>query len=154
MSVTRHLPLVLALCACSPVDETEGINQAVDFPFAAFHDDCGPADGPATALYLTHDEVTEAQAPSHPHVAVSVYQGVSTLLGRTLEWEGGSSGMGWAGRCESPGSCTGAESALVRFDELTPDGLLLGRLRLRFPEGDSVSGAFTASRLAFQPLCG
>ncbi|HEX5634583.1 MAG TPA: hypothetical protein VFX50_15180 [Gemmatimonadales bacterium] len=153
MPVRPHaVPVLLVLLlgtACSNDDPT---TSPSGYPIAYATNACGPADGPATRLYLTADSV-DGLPSDVPRIEIGIYKDVSELQGRSFSL-GKSTADGWAGRCPAQGTCETAESADVTFRRSAADTLLSGTVQLRFPDGTTVSGGFHAEWRRTQQLCG
>jgi hypothetical protein len=148
----RTISALLALllgAACANDDPTAGV---VGYPIAYATNACGPADGPATRLYLTADSV-EGLPTGVPRIEIGIYQDVSELPGRSFSLDG-STAEGWAGRCPAEGACETAASAVVTFGRAAADTLLSGTVQLRFTDGSTVSGGFEAAWRRTQQFCG
>jgi hypothetical protein len=94
------------------------------------------------------------EAP-RPHLRVSLYASLSTLVGHTVEWSGTSSDDGYAARCPPEGPCEPVTTARIRIRSWDAElGRVEGSLELRFADGFPEVGGFEAVRLDFEPLCG
>ncbi|HEX5817471.1 MAG TPA: hypothetical protein VFY20_01235 [Gemmatimonadales bacterium] len=146
------LALALTLVACDD-DNTGPVPAAPeDYPFAYATNSCGPTDGPATRLYLSA-EVSDSLPLVAPRVEVLVYRSAADLQGEEFSWSGYSE-EGWAGRCAGDAPCEEASSVAVEFRRNAADTVLTGEVRVRFPDGSTVSGGFDATWRRTTYLCG
>ena len=146
------LALALTLVACDD-DNTGPVPAAPEgYPYAYATNACGPTDGPATRLYLSA-EVSDSLPTTAPRVEVLVYRSAADLQGEEFGWSGYSE-EGWAGRCPGEGACEEASRVSVQFRRNAADTVLAGAVRVRFPDGSTVSGGFDATWRRTTYLCG
>ena len=122
------------------------------FPTAYATSACAPADGPATHLYLA-TEPAEALPPPAPFVEIAIWQGVTALSGRRIEWAGPSIN-GTARRCDAAGSCSEASSVALQFRPIGPDTTVTGVVTLAFADGSTIIGGFNAAWRGTPLMCG
>ena len=143
--------LALVLVACN--DNSGPVPTAPDgYPFAYATRGCGPTDGPATRLFLSA-EASDSLPTTSPRIEVLVYRSAADLQGESFRWSGYSD-EGWAGRCDEQGACEQASSTMVEFRQNAADTVLTGEVRVRFPDGSTVSGGFDATWRRTMYLCG
>lgn len=145
------LPLVtILIVAC---DENSPLEPLAALPHATATPSCGPADGPATLIYLASTPVEQLQ-PSVPFIQVFVPRrftestpGDVFVVGEDFNEEASA----WFHR-------SGVEMQSARRGEVGISGLrgdqLTGFVDLVFPDGTRIRGSFTASWQSRQILCG
>jgi hypothetical protein len=113
---------------------------------------CGPADGPAVAIYLTPNAVTSLE-PSGPFVRVYFPGSLNEVVGKTWPLNGSNSeAAAWL-------SSTGpnaevATSGYVILDSMGSDSTITGSVSLMFPKGGRIHGGFRAAWTPRTALCG
>ena len=144
--------LFVVVAGCSAENDLSLPAPPPGYPTAYATAACAPADGPAMRLYLGA-EPAEALPPATPFVEVAIWQGVTSLSGRRIEWTGDSSN-GMARRCDAAGACTQATSAVVQFRPMGTDTTVTGTVTLSFADGTTVAGGFNAAWRPTQLMCG
>ena len=151
----NHLTLasVLLLAANStncnltgPVNRPQG-----DFRHSVSTFQCGPADGPATAVLLARDSIDGLQ-PSNPYVRVVILRAATELAGTS--WVIGTS-FDEAGAMYFTGTGNGeqATSGTVRITRVVAQQRVEGTLDLRF-SSRRVTEEFSAPWIEQLILCG
>jgi hypothetical protein len=135
--------LLLPVTACSVF----GTNDELSHAAAWF--ECGPADGPATAIVLAHDPV-ELHQPSYPLVEITILREVSAIAGRTWNLKGDSA---YATYIASAGSGAAAMSGTVTITHVDSANTIQGNVIAQFGSR-TVAQAFTAPWLQNRVLCG
>jgi len=149
--VTRIGPwTILALAAACGA---EGIPAPpAGFAHAVGTRECGPADGPAVAIYLAGEPVTALEPPA-PYVRIFVWRPLNELPDR--EWTlAGQGAEGSAIYCRASDDCEVASSGSVRATDVAPDSTIAGSTDLTFPVAGRVSGGFRAVWLSRVVFCG
>jgi len=148
---TRHvtalgvaLALVAACASDGPLPPPEG------FQHATATRTCGPADGPAVAIYLV-TAPTAALEPPAPHVRINVWQSVSDLAGGMWEVDADSAAAVYV---TAPGEFEAASDGWIRVRAVGADTVLEGSVDLSFPDAGRVAGGFRAVWISAAPLCG
>jgi len=144
--------VVLLLASCNSGNELSLPAPPPGYPTAYATRDCGPADGPATRVYLAA-EPGEGLPPAVPFVDVVIWQGVASVSGRRYEWAGASND-GFARRCIASDTCEPASQVVVHFRPLGVDTTVTGTLTLTFADGSVVTGGFNAAWRPATMLCG
>lgn len=121
-----------------------------DFQHAVATFNCGPADGPATAILLARRPIESLQ-PSYPFIGVNIWQPVSSLSGTS--WRADGSDQVTAQYFTAPGVFQLASAGVVRIDRVGTDNRVEGSISLRFP-ARFVSDAFSAPWMERLVLCG
>jgi hypothetical protein len=147
-----RIVLLLLLIGCNSDSELSLPAPPAGYPTAYATAACGPADGPAVRLFLAA-EPAEVLPPPAPFVEVAIWQGVTSLSNRRIEWTSGSSD-GNARRCDAAGACEEAMSVAVQFRPIGADTTLTGTVTLVFAGGSTVAGGFNAAWRPSQLLCG
>jgi hypothetical protein len=113
---------------------------------------CGPADGPAVAIYIASAPV-ESLEPAAPYVRIYVWQPLDRLAERSWNLAGGEpEGSAWF-----QSSATDFEVAVrgtVRVNRVAPDGTVEGSADVTFPSTGRVRGGFRAVWVPNAMLCG
>jgi hypothetical protein len=155
----RHMPLtglrrpllasLLSVLSCG----TEGIPAPPQgFGQAVATNDCGPADGPAVAIYLAQAEV-ETFEPAPPYVRIYVAQPLEELAGRS--WSlAGHEAQGSALYCNERGTCEAAIAGTLTVDAVTSDSTVDASTTLAFPSSGRVIGGIRARWVPRTMLCG
>jgi hypothetical protein len=152
MSLTRMLRLSLVVgvaMACS----SDTISAPLrGFAYAAAMRDCGPADGPAVAIYLTPNPVGATQ-PIAPFVRVYVPVQVDQLIGHM--WLIGSANAD-AGAWFHPDTSTYelAETGYMVVNSVDSDSTITGLVDLNFPDAGHIRSTFRATWVTSHVLCG
>jgi hypothetical protein len=151
-NVSRALGALALLLGCTSENDLSLPAPPTGLPTAYAMRVCAPADGPAIRLYLA-SEPSEALPPPAPFVDVAVWQGVSSLGGKRLEWKGASS-EGNARRCTAAGACEAATGVVLQFRPIGADTGVTGTMTLTFPDGSIVTGGFNAAWRSSTMMCG
>lgn len=112
---------------------------------------CGPADGPATAVLLARDPI-DGLAPANPFVRVVIQRPASELGGTS--WSiGGVLQAASAFYSPAADEYEEASSGTVRIDRVVAQERVEGRVELRFPS-HTVIEEFNAPWIEMFILCG
>jgi hypothetical protein len=146
--VARMAVIVAAAVACDSDSVFEPIRH---FEYSAATFQCGPLDGPATEIFLSHDAVGST-APSTPFVRIIVPIAVEELSGRVLQLSGYSEGgLAWFHSDET--SFEVATSGYMIVAAVSSDRTVQGSVYIEFPEAGRVSGAFAAGWIQSTRTC-
>jgi hypothetical protein len=137
---------MIALACTAPESLGPGLN-------AALVQTCAPWDGPAVALFLT-DQPAVATYPTPPYSAITVYKGVSEVMGRHFTVSPDSQNVGYANACPAVGDCQPARSASVTFHQLDADSTVEVEYRIDFALNRIVSGRVRARLHPAAGFCG
>jgi hypothetical protein len=141
--------IVLAAGACT----AEGILGSPDAPtYAVAAPTCGPADGPAVAIYLAEAPV-DPMDPAPPYVRVVVWQPLDLLATRSWTLNDGDEGAAAWYYSGAQSSEVGA-SGEVRVTAVRADSTVEGTVELRFPVAGRVAGRFRATWVPLSLRCG
>ena len=150
MSVFRRYGLSLAaalVLACSS-DTVVGPAGQFDHAVATFA--CGPADGPALAIYLAPDPITSLE-PSGAYVRVYVPGTIDEIRGKILGISTNSEAAAWfhpnANEFEI------AERGYLIIRSGTAGETLEGSVDIEFPSAGHFHGAFHADWMSTNVLC-
>ena len=150
MSVTRmfgcSLVAVLAMgCSSGSVSP-----RFRGFAYSSVTPQCGPADGPAVAIYLAPTQAG-ANDPSAPYVRVYVSVWVTQLAG---VWPISTNSQ--AGAWFQPDASTNevAESGYMFVSSVDSDNTVTGSVDLQFPNAGHIKTAFRAKFRPSNILCG
>jgi len=113
---------------------------------------CGPADGPAVAIYLAAAPVA-ALEPAAPYVRIDVWEAVDRLTTQAWVLDAGST-TGIASHYSSAGAFEVATSGRIVVTAVDRDTTLVGTVDLDFPSAGRVRGGFRAVWVSSAPLCG
>ena len=122
------------------------------FPNALAQHACGPADGPALAIYLA-PEPAESPPPATPYVRVFIDQSVDQLDGRSWPVNGRES-RGGARYQSGPDTFENATSGFVSASSASGGKVIEGTVNLTFPKAGHVAGGFRAPVFENSFLCG
>jgi len=148
MPVTRMLRLSLVLfvaIACS--------SDATSPPFRSFvnavaHAECGPADGPAVAIFLTPNAVGSVE-PSAPFVRIYVAVQVAELAGRTWNANTDAAALFYP----DASNFEVAESGNMIVTSVDSNSTITGTVDLNFPDAGHIKTAFRATWIPIHALC-
>jgi len=150
-TLTRLPFASLILVGC--VAGGDAMRPPVDFPFATVSRDCGPADGPAVAIYLTPTAVDKPD-PSPPFVRIAIWDSPEAVAGRTWTWPRAAS-KATALRCDVTGSsCVSSTSGSVTLGTFGPDSALTAIVDVRFSDGARIQGGVRATWYSRRIACG
>ena len=154
MRSVPHLSLVSVLvlsanAACNPSSPVN--NPPGEFRHAVSTFQCGPADGPATAVLLARDSIDGLQPPdTYVRVvilrAATELQGTSWIIGTSFDDAGA---MYFSGDWDAEQATSGT----VRITRVVPQQRVEGTVSLRFPSL-SVTQEFSAPWIEPFILCG
>jgi hypothetical protein len=148
MSVIRvvRLSLIAAVAlACS----SDGISGPAGFNHAAASAACGPADGPATAIYFAPDPIGSLE-PSGVYARVAVPVAVSNLVGF---WPVGINSESGAVLHLTNTDLQTADSGFLIVKSVSADNTITGAVDVFFPNHQHVTGDFTATWLPQLASC-
>ena len=112
---------------------------------------CGPADGPAVAIYLARDPVTSLQ-PTTPYVRIYVWQPASALAGRAWLLVGSKSeGGAWFHSTGSDYEFATGGYAIV--SSVSSDNTIEGKVNITFPNAGRIRGGFRAVWVPNTVIC-
>jgi hypothetical protein len=100
---------------------------------------CAPWDGPAVALFLTERPATRGY-PAAPYSSITVYRGLTDVLGRRFEVGPATSNLGFAQDCPKIDACSPARAATVTFGGLNSDSTIAVTYRLELHSGRVLGG--------------
>jgi hypothetical protein len=151
MSLIRVMSVSMVVCfsmACA----ADGISgPPFRFTHAAATFACGPADGPAVAIYLTPDPVTVLE-PATPFVRIYVAQPVNALAAGPWILAGSKAeGAAWFQ------SADGEEAATIGYmivSFVSADKTIEGTVDVTFPNAGRIRGGFHAVWVPNAVLCG
>lgn len=141
------------LLALAVACQSDGAPRPPDgLPHAAAVRSCGPADGPAVAIYLAPTPVT-AVDPATPYVRLTVFQPLGQLEGGSWRIAAGDdAAAGWYFRALD--DFEAATGGRVTVTEVRSDTTVRGTMDVTFPTAGRVTGAFEAAWISASPLCG
>ena len=139
------IALLVPACDAGPAE------PPAEFPFASATPECGPADGPAVAIWLTRDTMPELP-PGSPRVRLYLWHSLSELAGAS--WAvGGASQDGAAEYWDGTGASTPLHGT-VRITAVRADSTVEGEVDLDSGDTFSVRGGFRARWIARVVMCG
>jgi hypothetical protein len=146
--VTRMAMVVAAAVACDSDSVFEPIRH---FEYSAATRQCGPADGPATAIYLSHDAVGSTE-PTTPFVRIYIPVAVEELSGRVWQLsENSPEGAAWFHSGDATSEIVSSGYMIVAA--VGSDRTVQGSVYLEFPGAGRVSGAFAAGWIQSTVTC-
>ena len=151
MSVFRKARMAVIVVAAVACDSDSVFDPIRHFEFSAATRQCGPADGPATEIYLSHDAVGSTE-PSTPFVRIYVPVAVEELSGRVLQLsEFSPDGAAWFHSTDANSEI--AASGYMIVAAVGSDRTVQGSVYLEFPNSGRVSGAFAAPWIQSTVIC-
>jgi hypothetical protein len=150
MAVFRMVRMAVVIAAAAACDSDSVFEPIRHFEYSAATFQCGPADGPATAIYLTHD--VGSIDPSAPFVRIYIPVAVEELSGRVWQLsEDSPEGAAWFH--SSDASSEIAASGYMIVAAVGSDRTVQGSVYLEFPDAGRVSGAFAAGWIQSGVIC-
>lgn len=143
------LGVLLYLPACNSKDV---LAPPVGLSSAAATRSCGPADGPAIALYLASAPISSVE-PATPYIQLNLWKPVDALVG-TWSVSPASADGSAASFPAPPGSSESATSGTVVVISVGRDSTITGTMDLQFPVTGQVRGSFSAHWIPRTVLCG
>ena len=152
-SVRRTLSRLGMLLVAGGCQDPESPQPFSEYPFALATPSCGPADGPAMAIFLTPTEVSDVPA-TPPYFQFFLTRSAAELEGRTWLWPSADeTASAW--ECTmAGGACAGSPTGAIALGHFAADSAIAVTVDLRREGGQRVRGQFTA-RWHSRPLaCG
>jgi hypothetical protein len=150
MAVFRMVRMAVVIAAAAACDSDSVFEPIRHFEYSAATFQCGPADGPATAIYLTHH--VGSIDPSAPFVRIYIPVAVEELSGRVWQLsEDSPEGAAWFH--SSDASSEIAASGYMIVAAVGSDRTVQGSVYLEFPDAGRVSGAFAAGWIQSGVIC-
>ena len=146
-SLLRVMVLLAVTASCAS-DAIPG--PPTGLPFAAATPACGPADGPAVAIYLSPDPV-ESLDPATPFVRIAIWQPRERLTERSWSVADGAAAAGYV---STPNDFESATGGSVTVSGIDPDGTVRGEVVLTFPVRGRIAGGFYARWFPVALRCG
>ncbi len=152
MRVGKLVLIVAAMLFVSGCNSDDPLSPPVGFAHAAATRSCGPADGPAVAIYLAPEAIATLE-PATPYIRIDVWQAADALVGT---WSlSATSAHGAASRFQvALGPIESATAGTVVVSAVGRDSTITGSVDLQFPSSGRVHGAFSARWIARTFLCG
>jgi len=145
---TRMAVVAAATVAC---DSDSVFRPIRHFEYSVATFQCGPSDGPATEIYLSHDAVGSTE-PTAPFVRIYVPVAVEQLSGDV--WQLSASSPEGAAWFHSPNAVPEvATSGYMIVAAVGSDRTVQGSVYLEFPNAGRVSGAFAAPWIPSSIIC-
>ena len=141
--------LIAALALACSSDGVVGPTGRFDHAAATFA--CGPADGPALAIYLAPDPITSLE-PAGVFVRVYVSGTIDEIRGAMLPISTHSNAAAWFHTNANDNEI--ATSGYLMVGSGSAGGTLEGSVNLQFPSAGRVHGAFHAEWIPTNVLCG
>ncbi|HMF99756.1 MAG TPA: hypothetical protein VK560_00780 [Gemmatimonadaceae bacterium] len=151
MSVFRlyGLSVIAALLLGCSSDGVVGPSGRFDHAAATFA--CGPADGPALAIYLAQDPITSLE-PAGVFVRVYVSGTIDEIRGAILPISSNSIAAAWFH--PNANDYEIATSGYLMVGSGSAGSTLEGSVGLQFPRAGDIHGAFHAEWIPTNVLCG
>ena len=151
MAIFRMARMAVVVAAAVACDSDSVFEPIRHFEHSAATFQCGPADGPATVIFLSHDAVGSTQ-PSTPFVRIYIPVAVGELSGRVWQLsEDSPEGAAWfhSGNARSEIAASG----YMIVAAVSSDKTVQGSVYLEFPDAGRVSGAFAAGWIQTTVIC-
>jgi len=151
MPLTRMLrsSLVVAFAMACSSDATSPLFRGFVYSAAAFQ--CGPADGPAVAIYLAPNPVGSIE-PSAPFVRVYVPVQLDQLTAHVWPIASNTEAGAWFHADASSSEL--AESGYMIVSSVDSDNTITGSVDLHFPDAGHIRSQFRATWVPSHALCG
>lgn len=151
MPVTRMLrsSLVVAFAMACSSDATSPLFRGFVYSAAVFQ--CGPADGPAVAIYLAPNPVGSIE-PSAPFVRVYVPVQLDQLTAHVWPIASNTEAGAWFHADASSSEL--AESGYMIVSSVDSDNTITGSVDLHFPDAGHIRSQFRATWVPSHALCG
>lgn len=134
-------------------DDPQSPRPLTEYPFAVATRTCGPADGPALAIFLSAGEVTDVPA-APPYFQFYLTRSPAELEGRTWSWPSTDESIN-AWECTVAGAaCAHSPAGVIALGRFGPDSALTLTADLRLKSGERVRVRTTARWVSGSPLCG
>jgi ABC-type transport system substrate-binding protein len=140
--------VLLALAASCASDAIPG--PPAGLPYAAATPGCGPADGPATVIYLSSNPV-ESLDPSTPFVRIAIWQSLDRVGARSWSVADGAASALYFSTPDEFEVATGGSVTVTAVD---PDSTVCGSAVFTFPTQGRVAGGFHAGWFPVALRCG
>lgn len=141
--------LVVAFAMACSSDATSPLFRGFVYSAAAFQ--CGPADGPAVAIYLAPNPIGSIE-PSAPFVRVYVPVQLDQLTAHVWPIASNTEAGAWFHADASSSEL--AESGYMIVSSVDSDNTITGSVDLRFPDAGHIKTAFSAKWQPNNILCG
>ncbi|HSA55515.1 MAG TPA: hypothetical protein VLE53_07410 [Gemmatimonadaceae bacterium] len=136
----------------SSCDDPESPRPLSEYPFALATRSCGPADGPAMAIYLTPTEATDL--PVVPYFQFYLMRSPAELEGRTWVWPSADETVA-AWECTvTGGACAESPAGAIALGRFAVDSAIAVVVDLRRQNGERVRAHATARWLGREVICG
>ena len=145
--------LAVALTTCAPFNAQATLDLADGFPYAAYHKDCAPWDGPAISLILAADPI-DGLLPGYPHLRIANYRPPASFAESSFDWAGTDHTYGHAQLCGAEGECEVPHEVRVGFETPAEDGSVKGEIFIRFVDQREITGRFDAALIQTSMRCG
>jgi hypothetical protein len=151
MRLPRQIRTSIVLVLGTACVTDDGVRPRGPFVYSAVTRTCGPADGPAVAIYLTTVAVRSLQPPA-PYVRIVVQQPIDQVVGT---WRIGRNEV-FASALYARGTndFEMAERGEVIVNAVEGDNTLRGSADVTFPSAGRVSGTFRGEWIPSVELCG
>lgn len=144
--------IVAATLVVAGCNSDDALSPPVGFAHAAATRSCGPADGPAVAIYLAPEAIATLE-PATPYIRIDVWQAADALVG-TWSLSPTSANAAAARFQVSLGSIESATGGTVVVSAVGRDSTITGSVDLQFPSSGRVHGGFSARWISRTFLCG
>jgi hypothetical protein len=143
----RRIVILVVAAACAS-DAISG--PPAGLPYAAATPACGPADGPATTIYLSPNPV-ESLDPSTPFVRIAIWQPRERLAGRSWSLADDAAAAEYF---STPDEFELATGVSVTINAVDSDSTVRGSAELTFPMHGRIAGGFRARWIPVALRCG
>jgi hypothetical protein len=151
----RYLVGLTIILAVGAACNSDGIPApSIGFDHAVMTPACGPADGPAVAIYLASSPIDHVDPPT-PFVRIAVWQPLDHVGGRTWRFGIGGGDSASAVLVTGPNDYNVAIGGYVTLNVIDTTSTTEGSAELEFIGVDHIAGGFHAAwSSAAAPLCG
>jgi hypothetical protein len=139
--------MVATALAC----HSDGIGPVAAFNYATAHPQCGPADGPATEIFVSASPL-DSQGALVPFVRIYVAVGVEELNGHIWSVSGSSPAAAWFHPVITGGQVA-ATGGTLTVTSVGADKSIDGSIDLSFPDAGRIRGEFHAVWIPGGAVC-
>ena len=150
MSLARKVGLSLIVAAALAC-HSDGVGPVSGFNYATARFQCGPADGPATEIFVSASPL-DSQGALVPFVRIYVAVGVDELNGHVWSVSGSSPAAAWFHPVITGGQVPATEGTLT-VTSVSADKSIDGSIDLSFPDAGRIRGEFHAVWVPSGAVC-
>lgn len=150
MSLISRSGSLFVLAALLGCGSDSVLRPPAELHYAVALNACGPADGPAVAIFLTQDPV-ETPNPAPPYVGIYIDLSNGQLDGRVRSVKGGNEATAWFQFSASPQE--EASDGVVIATYSSTENTIDGSVDMTFPSAGHITHDFHAPLFPMQGVC-